>query len=117
MTESKGSAIAEAVSRWLLTAAARVRARVGQVRFVVAKWRRGWFSQSTSVSPAKTIHSTNFSILTIIRGRYSRPVVAAVRVDPVWIPTPNIQIERWQNQEKQTKLFFFFASASQYMYT
>jgi hypothetical protein len=32
-----GRAIAEAVSRWLSTAAARVRARVWQVRFVVDK--------------------------------------------------------------------------------
>jgi hypothetical protein len=29
------------------------------------KWRRGRFSPSTSVSPAKTVHSINFSILTI----------------------------------------------------
>jgi hypothetical protein len=27
---------------------------------------------STSVSPAKTVHSTNFSILTITRGRYNK---------------------------------------------
>jgi hypothetical protein len=37
------------------------------------KWRRGRFSPSTSVSPAKTIHSTNFSIITIIRGSWQRP--------------------------------------------
>jgi hypothetical protein len=36
------------------------------------KWPRGRFSPSTSVSPAN--HSTNFSILTITRGRYNRPV-------------------------------------------
>jgi hypothetical protein len=36
------------------------------------KWRGGRFSPSTSVSPA--IHSTKFSILTITRGRYNRPV-------------------------------------------
>jgi hypothetical protein len=36
------------------------------------KWRRGRFSPSTSVSPA--IHSTKFSIPTITRGRYNRPV-------------------------------------------
>jgi hypothetical protein len=36
------------------------------------KWRRGRFSPSTSVSPA--IHSTKFSILTITRGKYNRPV-------------------------------------------
>jgi hypothetical protein len=32
------------------------------------KWRRGRFSPSTLVSPAKIIHSTNFSIITITRG-------------------------------------------------
>jgi hypothetical protein len=31
-----------------------------------AKWRRGRFSPSTSVCPAKSIHSTNFSIIIII---------------------------------------------------
>jgi hypothetical protein len=36
------------------------------------KWRRGRFSPSTSVSPA--IHSTKFSIFTITRDRYNRPV-------------------------------------------
>jgi hypothetical protein len=42
------------------------------------KWHRGRFSPSTSVSPAKTVHSTKFSILIITRGRYNRPGVAAV---------------------------------------
>jgi hypothetical protein len=32
------------------------------------KWRRGRFSPSTSVSSAKTVHSTNFFIITITRG-------------------------------------------------
>jgi hypothetical protein len=36
------------------------------------KWSQGRFSPSTSVSPA--IHSTKFSILTITRGRYNKPV-------------------------------------------
>jgi hypothetical protein len=65
----------------------------GQVGFVVAKWRRGRLSPSTSVSPA--IHSTNFSILTITRGRYNRPVSGRrakwtqfglhyARYDPKW---------------------------------
>jgi hypothetical protein len=44
-----------------------------QVGFVVDKMASGRFSPSTSVSPAKTFHSTNFSILTITRDRYSRP--------------------------------------------
>jgi hypothetical protein len=63
-----GVAITEAVSRWLPTAAARVRARVWQVGFVVDKVASGRFSPSTSASPAKTVQSTNFSIFTITRG-------------------------------------------------
>jgi hypothetical protein len=45
--------MAEAVSRWLLTAAARVRARVWLVGFVVDKVASGQVFPSTSVSPAK----------------------------------------------------------------
>jgi hypothetical protein len=40
-TRTRGRAIAEAVSRWLPTAAARVRARVWQVGFVVDKVASG----------------------------------------------------------------------------
>jgi hypothetical protein len=59
-----GRAIAEAVSRWLPTAAARF----WQVGFVVDRERLGRFSPITSVSPTKIFHSTNFFILTFIRG-------------------------------------------------
>jgi hypothetical protein len=52
-----GRTIAQAVSRWLPIAAARVRDRVWQVGFVVEKWRWSRFSPSTSVSPAN-LHST-----------------------------------------------------------
>jgi hypothetical protein len=62
-----GRAIAETVSRWLPTAEARVRARVCLVGFVVDTVALGRFSPSTSVSPAKPVHSTNFSIITITR--------------------------------------------------
>jgi hypothetical protein len=41
------------------------------------KWRWGRFPPSASVSPAN-INSTKFSIITITRGRYNRPVVADV---------------------------------------
>jgi hypothetical protein len=37
------------------------------------KWRRGRFSPSTSVSPVKTIHSTNFSIIITIQ-KYKRKI-------------------------------------------
>jgi hypothetical protein len=81
----RGRAIAEAVIRWLPTAAARVRARVWQVGFVVHKVASGRFSPSTSVSPAKTIHSTNFII--IIIQTYKRkievlPIGEGLRVAP-----------------------------------
>jgi hypothetical protein len=56
-----GRAIAQAVSRWLPTAAARVRSHVG---FVVDKLALGQFPPSASVSPAN-LHSTNFSTITI----------------------------------------------------
>jgi hypothetical protein len=62
-----GSAVPQAARRWLPTAAARV-----QVGFVVDNWRWGRFSSSTSVCPAN-LHSTNFSIIIITRGRYNRP--------------------------------------------
>jgi hypothetical protein len=59
-------AIAQAVSRWLPTAAARG-SRPGRVMWDLewTKWRWGRFSPSTSVSPAN-LHSTNFSTITII---------------------------------------------------
>jgi hypothetical protein len=62
-----GRAIAEAVSRWLPTAVARV----WQVGFVVDKVASGQVSSEYSVSPVKTVYSTNFIIIiitTITRG-------------------------------------------------
>jgi hypothetical protein len=71
-----GRAIAEAVSRRLPTAAARV----WQVGWWT-KLRRGRVSPSTSVSPA-SLHSTKFSIITLTRGRYNRPEVADMPSGP-----------------------------------
>jgi hypothetical protein len=48
-------AIAQAVSRWLPTGTARVRARVWKWDLWWTKWRRCKFSPSTSVFPAKTV--------------------------------------------------------------
>jgi hypothetical protein len=64
-----GRSIAEAVSYWLLTAAASVHSRVWQVGFVVDKVASGQVYPNTSVSNAKTVYSTNFSIITITQGR------------------------------------------------
>jgi hypothetical protein len=65
-----GRAIAEAVSRWLPAAAARVRAQVCQMGFVVDKVTSGQvFSKYFAFPCQKTVHFTNFSIFTITRGR------------------------------------------------
>jgi hypothetical protein len=61
---------------------------------IIKKGRWGRFSPSTSISPAN-FYSTKFSILTITRGRYNRPEVADVRVDPVWTPLPTTQFKKY----------------------
>jgi hypothetical protein len=69
-TEAAGHAIAQEVSRWFPTAAARDRARVWQMGFVVDKVALGQvFSEYFGFPP----HSTKFSIITITRGRSNRP--------------------------------------------
>jgi hypothetical protein len=68
---AEGRAIAQAVSRWLPTAAARVRARVWQVGFVVDKMALGQIFSEYFGFPTN-LHSTKFSIITITRGRYDR---------------------------------------------
>jgi ribosomal protein L37AE/L43A len=62
----KGRAIAQAISRWLPTVAARVRARVWSCGICGGhSGARGRFSPSTSVSPAN-LHSTNYFTITLI---------------------------------------------------
>jgi hypothetical protein len=99
LTENR--TVAETVSRWLPTAAARVRAGTGKWDLWWTKWRRGKFSPSTLVSPAKTVHSTNFSILTITRSRYNRPGVAAVPSGPSMDSTP-----QYWNKKRALKFDF-----------
>jgi hypothetical protein len=68
----EGRAVAQAVSRWLPTAAAGF--ATGQhVGFVVDKAALGRFSPRTSVSLANH-HYTNFSIIIITRGWHNRPI-------------------------------------------
>jgi hypothetical protein len=82
----KGRSIAQAVSRWLPTVTARVRARVCSSGICGGQSDAG---ASTSVSPAD-LHSTKFSFLTISRGGYNRPV---------WTPPPTMRIKKkvWMN--------------------
>jgi hypothetical protein len=67
-----GRAVAQAVSRWLPTAGARVRVRAGMWGLWCTKRHWSRFSPSASVFPAN--HSTNFSIITITWGWYNRPI-------------------------------------------
>jgi hypothetical protein len=66
-----GRAIAQAVSRWLPIATARVRYR-SDTRGIFGG-QSGRLSPSTSVYPANH-HSTKFSILIFIRGMYNGPI-------------------------------------------
>jgi hypothetical protein len=66
-------AVAQAVSPWLPTAAARLHVRTACGVCGGQSGIGGRFSQSTSVSPAN--HSTNFSIIIIItRGWHNTPI-------------------------------------------
>jgi hypothetical protein len=66
-------AIGEAVSRWLPTAAARIQSRVWSSGICGGQNGAGaGFLRVLRVSPA--IHSTKFSILTVTRVRYNRPI-------------------------------------------
>jgi hypothetical protein len=85
-------AITQAVTRWLPTAAARVRAQVLQVGFVVDKVALGQvFSEYFGFTT--NLHSTKFSIITLTRGKYSRPVVADVPSGPNMDSTPLCELK------------------------
>jgi hypothetical protein len=66
-------------------------------------WRRDRFSPSTSVSPAKTVLSTNFFILTITRGRYNRPEVAAVPSGSTMGSTPKYSNKKKGKEEMKSR--------------
>jgi hypothetical protein len=93
LTQQPGRAVAQEVSRWLPTAAARVRVRAGMWSLWWTKRHCGRFSPSTSVSFASH-HSTNFSIIIITRGWHNRPLAAAVPSGPNWTPPPLNQLKK-----------------------
>jgi hypothetical protein len=74
----KGRAIAQAVSRWLPTAAVRgSKPDLGMWDLWWDKVALGRFSPSSSVSPAIVVRSTNYSTITLIYhpGKmYNRPI-------------------------------------------
>jgi hypothetical protein len=71
---SSGRAIAQGVSRWFPTVAARVRTRVWQVEFVVDEVALGQMFSEYFGFPCQSSFHQKFSIITITRGRYSRSV-------------------------------------------
>jgi hypothetical protein len=74
LTPYHGRAIAQAVSRWLPTAAARD-SSTGLVMWDLwcTKWRWGRFSPSTSVSPVN-LHSTSCSTIILRVLRFPLPI-------------------------------------------
>jgi hypothetical protein len=83
-----GFAVAQAVSRWLPTAAARVRVRPGVCGLWWTKRHWGRFSSSTSVFPANH-RSTNFSIVLITRCWHNGPIGGrTVPSGPNWTHPP-----------------------------
>jgi hypothetical protein len=79
----RGCAVAQAVSLWLPTAAARVCVQAACGGLWWTKWHCSRFSPSTSVSPAN--HSTNLSIIIITRGWHNRPISSR---SAEWTQTP-----------------------------
>jgi hypothetical protein len=69
-----GRAIAQAVSRWLPTAAARVHVRADHVGFVVDKAALGQVLSKYLDFPCQSSFHQFFSIIIITRGWHNRPI-------------------------------------------
>jgi hypothetical protein len=95
LTNWEGRAIAQAVSRWLPTAAAWVQTRVVMWDLWWTKWRWDRFSPSTSVSLAN-LHSTNFSTITITY--HPGLVQSASSGRRTQSPTPRIK-KNWERSQ------------------
>jgi hypothetical protein len=88
----KGRAVAQAVSRWFPTAAARVRVRAEHKGWTKRHWGR--FRPSTPVSPANH-DSTNFSIIIIVWGWHNR-LISGRRTKCIQShPTPRPKKKKW----------------------
>jgi hypothetical protein len=92
--ETHNRAVAQAVSRCLPTAAARVRVRAGMWGLWWTKQHWGRFSPSTSVSPANH-HSTNFSIIIIPGVGTIGLLVPQCRVDPIGLQPPIYEFKKY----------------------
>jgi hypothetical protein len=88
VTVEREHAVFQAVSRWLPTAAVRVRVGAGMWDLWWTKRHWGRVSPSTSVSPAHH-HSTSFFIIIITWGWHNRTTVAALPSGPNLDSTPH----------------------------
>jgi hypothetical protein len=91
-----GRAIAEAVSRWLPTAAAPVRARVWSSVICGGQIAAGAGFLRVRHFP---LPSTKFFIFIITRGRYNRPEVADVQSGPSAGSTPLCELKKKKSYE------------------
>jgi hypothetical protein len=71
------------------------------------KWRWGRFSPSTSVSLA-SLQSTKFSIITITRDRYNKPVVTDVPSGPNMDSTPTTGIKKKYTELEYGRDLFYY---------
>jgi hypothetical protein len=96
LNRNYGSAVAQAVSSWFPTPAARVRVRAGMWGSWWTKQHWGRLSPSNSVYPANH-NSTNFSIIIITRSWHNRPIRwPQCPVDPIGPhpPPPTVPIKK-----------------------
>jgi hypothetical protein len=85
--------VAQAVSRWLPTAAARIRIRSACGVCGGQSGTGAGFLRNTSVSPASH-HSTKFSVIIITWSWYSRPISGRSAEWTQLSPSPTIQIKK-----------------------
>jgi hypothetical protein len=92
----KGRAIAEAVSRWLPTAAARVHARVWQVGFVADKMAPGQVFSEYFGFPCQPhfIPPTSPSSQSPGTGTIGQYMAAVPCGHPIWTPPPTIRFKK-----------------------
>jgi hypothetical protein len=113
---TKGRAVAQAVSRWIPTAAARVRVRAEHVGFVVDEVALDqvfpeYFGFNCQSSFHQFLHHHNHSGLA--QQAYCWP---QCRVDPIWLHPPLYQFKKKKEHRKklfkpsvrQFKTFYFF---------
>jgi hypothetical protein len=117
----RGRAVAQAVSRWLPTAAARVRSRSEHVGFVVEKAALGQVFSGYFGFPCQSSF-TNFSLIIISRGWHNKPIGGLSGEWTQLDPPPSIPIKKklilgkvssqtirmWRRQEKWSSFIRFF---------